>query len=346
MSTLREYLEKVQSGAILSREDMKAAIGAIMDGRCGEAEIAAFLMGLSVRGETADEITGAALALRERASMLAAPADAVDCCGTGGDHSGSYNISTAVALVAAACGVPVAKHGNRAASSKSGAADVLEALGVFLDLPPARLEESLRTIGFAFLMAPRHHGAMKHAVPVRKALGVRTIFNLLGPLANPAGTRRQLIGVYDRKWLVPMAETLAHLGSECAWIVHGADGLDEITVTGETYCVRLEGGNIVEDVLTPDMFGLDISPLATLRGGNAQENAEALEALLRGERGAYRDIVLANCAAVLVIAGKFARHELRQASSLAAEVIDDGRALALLDSYRSFTLAHKESVSA
>lgn len=345
MAVLKPFLEKIQSGVPLSRTDMSEAVGQIMDGRCSEAEIAAFLMGLSVRGETPDEIAGAALALRERAVTIKAPAGTVDCCGTGGDHSGSYNISTAVALVAAACGVPVAKHGNRASTSKSGAADVLEALGVHLDVPTAHLEEALRVLGFAFLMAPRHHQAMKHVVPVRKALGVRTLFNLLGPLANPAGTKRQLMGVYDRKRVLPIAQTLQQLGSEAAWVVHGSDGLDEITVTGETYFARLENGQITEGVLTPEDFGLPRSPLESLRGGDAQTNARAMLAMLEGQKSAYRDIVIANTAAVLVIAGKFPHDALKDAARFAAAAIDAGKALTVLNAYKDFTLEHRERAS-
>lgn len=222
--------------------------------------------------------------MREKATPVRAPHDAVDCCGTGGDGTATYNISTAVALVCAAAGVPVAKHGNRAASSRSGAADVLERLGVNLDAPKERLEAALHEMNFAFLMAPHHHSAMKHVAPVRKKLGRRTIFNLLGPLSNPAGTKRQLIGVYDEKWLVPMAEALRNLGTEKAWLVHGSDGMDEITVTGGTRIALLENGNITEKTLMPEDFGLTTSPAETLRGGDPADNAAALSALLAGEK--------------------------------------------------------------
>lgn len=342
MTILKPFLEKIQNGALLTQPDMSAAVGQIMDGQCSEAEIAAFLMGLSVRGETPEEIAGAAMALRERAVKINAPVGTVDCCGTGGDHSGSYNISTAVALVAAACGVPVAKHGNRASTSKSGAADVLEALGVGLDVPTAKLEDALRTLGFAFLMAPRHHQAMKHVVAVRKALGVRTLFNLLGPLANPAGTKRQLMGVYDRQRVLPIAQTLQQLGSEAAWVVHGSDGLDEITVTGETYYARLDHGQIIEGVLTPEDFGLPRSAPESLRGGDSRMNADAMLAMLAGQKGAYRDIVIANTAAVLAVAGKFSHDALKDAAQAAATAIDSGKALGVLNAYKDFTLEHTE----
>lgn len=337
MPVLQPFLKKIQAQHSLSEHEMIEAMSLVMEGKCSEAEIAALLMGLAVRGETVQEITGAAQVMRSKALTISAPEGAVDCCGTGGDQTGTYNISTAVALVAAACGIPVAKHGNRAASSKSGAADVLEALGVNLDVPYQRLEQALETFGFAFLMAPRHHEAIKHVVAVRKALGVRTLFNLLGPLANPAGTRRQLIGVYDRKWLLPMAETLLRLGTECAWVVHGADGMDEITVCEKTYVARLEGGSIHEEVLTPDDFGLARSRPDDLKGGDAALNAQALLGVLKGTPGAYRDIVLANTAAVLIIAGKFPSGGIKEATRSAAEILDSGKALTLFEGYRDFT---------
>lgn len=345
MAVLQNFLKKIQSQHSLSEHEMIEAMSLVMEGRCSEAEIAALLMGLAVRGETVQEIAGAAQVMRSKALTIAAPEGAVDCCGTGGDLSGTYNISTAVALVAAACGVPVAKHGNRASSSKSGAADVLEALGVKLDLPYQQLEQAMEEFGFAFLMAPRHHEAVKHVIAVRKALGVRTIFNLLGPLANPAGTRRQLIGVYDRKWLLPIVKTLQRLGTECAWVVHGADGMDEITVCEKTFVARLEGGVIREDVLTPEDFGLTRSAPESLKGGDASVNAQALMDVLKGKANAYRDIVLANTAAVLIIAGKFPPASLKEAVRHAAEVIDSGKALALLEAYREFAAVQAKQVA-
>ena len=315
---------------------MIAAMTQIMDGTVSESDLSAFLVNMAERGETVDEITGAARVMREKASGIKAPYGAVDCCGTGGDNSGTYNISTAVALVAAACGVPVAKHGNRAASSKSGAADVLEILGVNLDAPKERLEEALETLHFAFLMAPNHHQAMKHVVPVRKKLGRRTIFNLLGPLANPAGTRHQLIGVFDKKWLMPMAEALRNLGTKTAWIVHGSDGMDEITVTGPTYAAILDHeGHIEEKTLTPEHFGLKPHDLEKLAGGSADENAVALRAVLEGQKCAYRDITLANTAAVLVIHGS--AEDLKDGTRKAAEAIDQGLAMQTLKDYVSLS---------
>ncbi len=332
MTALTDALRIVMQDDTLSAQQMAEAVAVMMDGTASADDMAAFLTRLAKRGETVAEITGAARVLRDRAGMITAPDDALDCCGTGGDGIGTYNISTAVALVVAACGVPVAKHGNRAASSRSGAADVLEALGVPLDVPHETLERALKETSFCFLMAPRHHAAMKHIAPVRKQLGFRTIFNLLGPLANPAGTRRQLIGVYDRKWLVPIAETLARLGTQRAWVVHGHDGLDEITTTGPTAIAMLdEDGSIMERTLEPDDFGLPASDPQHLLGGDAQENATALRALLDGEFSAYRDIVLANSAAVLKIHGFDG--PLPVAVTAAAQAIDNGKALAVLHRY-------------
>ncbi len=317
----------------LSEEEMIEAMTTIMDGKANEDEIALFLTAIAQRGETVDEITGAARVLRSKAATIKAPENALDCCGTGGDGIGTYNISTAVALVAAACDVPVAKHGNRAASSKSGAADTLEALGVNLDVSHEKLSEALQDLNFCFLMAPNHHKAIKHVVPVRKNLGFRTIFNLLGPLANPADTKHQLIGVFDDKWLLPMAETLNRLGTKKAWIVHGSDGLDEITTTGPTHIAMLDNGNISERTLTPEDFGLQTASPESLLGGDAEENAQALQQLLQGAPSSYRDIVLANTAAVLNI---HAGTNLLDAMKQASEVIDNGQALSLLQNYKEF----------
>jgi anthranilate phosphoribosyltransferase len=333
---IKDSLLKIQNGETLTEAQMILTMTQIMDGAAAQEDIAAFLLGLSKRGETVAELTGAARVMRAKALSIMAPADSVDCCGTGGDMSGTYNISTAVAIVAAACGVPVAKHGNRSASSKSGAADVLEALGIDLDIPQNKLEEALRLYNFAFLMAPRHHQAMQNVMPVRRSLGVRTIFNLLGPLSNPAGAQFQLLGVYDRKWILPMAQTLRDLGSKCAWVVHGEDGLDEITTTGKTYVAKLEHGEITEMTLSPEDFGLmKIGRGEDLKGGSAQDNAIALREILEGKKNAYRDIVLANTAAVLMIAGKV--KDLTQGVTLAAKAIDSGAAHDILRDYTEFT---------
>lgn len=340
MST--ESLRKIEDGGFLSEEEMIACMSEIMDGQWNDTEIASFLTGLSARGETVEEITGAAKVMREKALPINAPDGAVDCCGTGGDKSGTYNISTAVAIVAAACGVPVAKHGNRSASSKSGAADVLEALGINLDVPQDKLEEALAKFNFAFLMAPNHHKAMKYVMPVRKALGVRTIFNILGPLANPAKTKFQLLGVYDRALVVPMANVLKNLGTTSAWVVHGSDGLDEITTTGETYIAKLHNGQITEETLSPKDFGLEASNPDDLLGGIPEENAKALREILGGAHNAYRDIVVANTAAVLVISGQ--QSTLKGAADYAAQAIDSGDALNLLNDYAAYTQTYADKV--
>ncbi len=338
MTTLTDILKMIQQGEVLSEPTMHEAMNIIMSGEASDPQIAAFLMGLSLRGETAEEITGAAAVLREKASHIKAPEGTVDCCGTGGDHTGTYNISTAVALVCAACGVPVAKHGNRAASSQSGAADVLEALGVSLDMSKERLETALQQFNFCFLMAQHHHQAMKHVMPVRKSLGFRTLFNLLGPLANPADTKYQLLGVFDKKWMVPMAQALHNLGSHKAWLVHGRDGMDEITLTTDTDIAILENGHITEKTLSPDDFGLPPCAPDDLKGGDSETNAKALHALLEGEQGPYRNIVLANTAAILNIAGK--EHTLKSAVSRASDAIESGAALNILEQYISFSKGH------
>lgn len=339
MSDLKIHLKKLSEHIVLTEEEMVEAMETIMSGDADETEMGQFLTLLAERGETIDEITGAARVMRNKASAINAPENAVDCCGTGGDASGTYNISTAVALVAAGAGVPVAKHGNRAASSKSGAADVLEQLGVNLDLDKEQLESALKQFNFCFLMAPRHHTAMKHVVPVRKKLGFRTIFNLLGPLANPAGTGYQLIGVYDAKLVRPMAEVLKKLGTKRAWVVHGTDGLDEITTTADTCAAILDNGTIENKTLTPADFGLPVADMKDLKGGDASVNAAAIRKLLNGEPSAYRDIVLANAAAVLMIAGK--AETLLDGVTKAAQSIESGDAKAVLDGYAAFTQGGK-----
>ncbi len=329
---MNQYLDLIQNGDSLSESQMIEAMTRIMNGTVSDAEIAAFLLGLAQRGETVEELTGAAKVMRENATTIKAPYGAVDCCGTGGDKSGTYNISTAVAIVAASCGVPVAKHGNRASSSKSGAADVLEAMGVNLSMPKAAQEEALKSLHFAFLMAPNHHTAMKHVMPVRKQLGTRTIFNLIGPLANPAGTRKQLLGVFDKQWVRPMAETLKNLGAQSAWVVHGSDGLDEITTTGSTNIATLDKeGRIEEKEITPEDFGLKTNTPEELLGGDCEENAAALRAVLEGRKCAYRNIVLANTAAVLCIHGS--AENLKEGVQKAAEAIDSGHAMNTLTDY-------------
>ncbi|HNS44253.1 MAG TPA: anthranilate phosphoribosyltransferase [Alphaproteobacteria bacterium] len=333
--TIQKLLQTIRSGNTLSEKEMTHFIDSVLDGHATPAQIGAFLMGISQRGETVEEITGAAKILRKRAAAISAPDGVIDCCGTGGDHSNSLNISTAVSFVVAACGIPVAKHGNRAASSKSGAADVLEHLGINLDLTPEQCAQALKDIGFCFLMAPHHHTSLKPLAALRKELGFRTIFNLLGPLANPADTKLQLLGVFDKNFVRPMAEALKSLGSTRAWVVHGSDGMDEITLTAPTHVAKLENSQITETILTPDDFGLPTISAQDIAGGNAAHNAVRLEDLLNGEKDAYRDIVLANAAACLMIAKK--AETLKNAVELASKAIDTGAAMKLMTDYKNFT---------
>ncbi len=319
----------------LTESQMIENMSEIMNGQWDDHKIEEFLLELSERGETVEEITGAAKVMREKALHINAPENAVDCCGTGGDASGTYNISTAVAIVSAACGVPVAKHGNRSASSKSGAADVLEAMGINLDVPQKKLEDALTQYNFAFLMAPNHHSAMRFVGPVRKKIGKRTIFNILGPLANPAKTKHQLLGVFDHNLVDPIAHVLRNLGTTSAWVVHGSDGLDEITTTTTTSVAKLQNGTITHETLTPEHFGLNTAQAENLKGGEPQENAEALINILKGSKNAYRDIVIANTAAVLSISDK--AKTLASAVSSASSVLDNGKALNIFEQYRDFT---------
>jgi anthranilate phosphoribosyltransferase len=318
----------VADGRPLSPAAAEKAFEIIMSGEATASQMGAFLMALRVRGETVDEIAGAAKVMRAKALHVKAPQGAIDTCGTGGDARGTYNISTGAALVVAACGVPVAKHGNRALSSKSGSADVLAALGVNIDADMALVERSLAEAGIGFLMAPRHHSAMRHVGPTRVELGTRTIFNLLGPLSNPAGTTRQLIGVFHRQWTRPMAEVLGQLGSERAWVVHGSDGLDEITTTGATYVSELKDGKVTAFEVTPEDAGIPRADPDDLKGGDPAANAAAVTGMLAGEPGPYRDIVLLNAAAALVVAGKAA--DLKSGVALAADAIASGKAKAVL----------------
>ncbi|KPL55247.1 anthranilate phosphoribosyltransferase [Prosthecomicrobium hirschii] len=329
MTDLKALIGKAATGATLSREEARTAFDVMMSGEATPAQIGGFLMALRVRGETVDEITGAVETMRDKMLRVAAPADAIDIVGTGGDGSGSYNVSTCSAFVAAACGVPVAKHGNRALSSKSGAADVLTALGVKIDIGPDRIAECIRVAGLGFMFAPAHHSAMKHVGPARVELGTRTMFNLLGPLSNPAGVKRQMTGVFARSWVEPIARVLGNLGAARAWVVNGSDGLDEITVTGPTTVAEWRDGRVATFEVSPEDVGLDRADPADLRGGDGPENAEALRAVLDGRKGAYRDIVLMNAGAALVVAGK--ADGLKDGVAQAARAIDEGGARARLD---------------
>lgn len=324
MNEFRRLIGHVAGGGQLTADDAYTAFDIMMSGNATPSQMGAFLMGLRVRGETVDELTGGARAMREKALMIEAPEDAIDTCGTGGDASGTLNISTATSLIVAACGVPVAKHGNRALSSKSGAADVLAALGVNIEADMGLVHKALWQAQICFLMAPRHHGAMRHVAGTRVELGTRTIFNLLGPLSNPARAKRQLIGVFAREWIEPMARVLANLGSEHVWVVHGSDGIDEITTTGPTAVAELKNGEVSTFDVSPDQIGLPLADPNDIKGGTAKENAAALTALLDGQPGPYRDIALINAAAALVIAGKAV--DLAVGAARAADAIDTGKA--------------------
>jgi anthranilate phosphoribosyltransferase len=328
MPELKPFLAKVANGDRLSRDEAREAFDILMSGEATPSQIGGFLMALRVRGETVAEITGAVSTMRAKMLPVVAPANAVDIVGTGGDGAGTYNISTLASLIVAGAGVPVAKHGNRALSSKSGTADALSALGVNLEIGPELIAKCIREASIGFMFASMHHAAMRHVGPSRVELGTRTIFNLLGPLSNPAGAKRQLLGVFSPQWLIPIAETLREMGSETVWVVHG-EGLDEITTTGTTQVVALEDGKIREFELTPDDFGVPQASLADLKGGDGLVNAAALRAVLGGARNAYRDISLCNAAAALVVAGK--AQTLKDGMTIAARSLDEGGAAAALD---------------
>jgi anthranilate phosphoribosyltransferase len=325
---LKQFIAKAASGQSLTEAEAGEAFEIIMSGNATPSQMGGFLMALRVRGETVEEIAAAARVMRAKALRVAAPANAVDTCGTGGDGVGTFNVSTAAALVVAACGIPVAKHGNRALSSRSGSADVMARLGVNLDCDMSLVEEAIRDVGVGFLMAPRHHAATRHVAPTRVELGTRTIFNLLGPLSSPAGVRRQLVGVYAREWVRPLAEVLQRLGSERVWVVHGSDGSDELTTIGPSHVAELKDGRITTFDVTPEEAGLFRANPSDLRGGDPEANAEAMRAMLNGAPGAFRDIVLYNAAAVLMIADRAAT--LEDGVRIAAEGIDSGAASRIL----------------
>jgi len=329
MSEFTPFNAKIAEGKSLTADEAAEAFAIMMSGEATPAEMGAFLMGLRVRGETVDEITGAAKTMRAKVTGVVAPDDAVDTCGTGGDAKGTYNISTCTAFVVAGAGVPVAKHGNKSVSSKSGSADVLAALGVNLDIPPEAVGNAIREAGVGFMFAPKHHSAMRHVGPVRAELGMRTIFNLLGPLANPAGTKRQVIGVFSREWLVPLAETAGNLGAEHVWVVHGSDGLDELTTTGPTHVAELKDGKVSTFEVTPEDAGLAKAEPEDLTGGEAGDNAEAIKQVLDGKPSAFRDICILNAAAVLVVADKCGT--LKDGAAMAADSIDSGKARQALE---------------
>lgn len=332
---LKPLIKRLAEGDTLDRSDMETCFDTILEGEVGPAQIAAFLTALKMRGETPMDITAGASVLRKRAVTINASDQAMDIVGTGGDGIGTWNISSATAFVVAGCGVPVAKHGNRAVSSKSGAADVLLELGINLDADMSLVQRALDDANICFLMAPRHHSAMRHVGPVRVELGYRTIFNMLGPLSNPALVKRIMIGVFDKAWLHPFAEALATLGTTHAIVVHGSDGLDEVTTTGITHAVCLRDGGIVDMEIHPSAIGVDEADPKDLIGGSPAENAAAMVDLLNGAEGAYRDIVLLNAATALLAGGHV--DTLGEGGDRARHSLDSGAARNALDQLVTIT---------
>jgi len=329
MDDFRSCVAAVARGAPLTATETRAAFALILEGRATPAQLGAFLMGLRMRGETVDEIIGATEAMRAAMVPVDAPPDAIDIVGTGGDGAGTYNVSTLAAIISAACGAPVAKHGGKAASSRSGASDVLGALGVRVGGDPTAAAACLRDVGLCFMAGPTHHPALRHAAPVRAELGVRTIFNLLGPLSNPARVDRQTIGVYSRDWLEPLARVLRALGARRVWLLHGADGLDEATTTTITHVAALERGEIRLFDIAPEDADLPRAASVALVGGDPQHNAAALRAVLAGAKNAYRDIAVLNAAIALVVAERAV--DLREGAREAQRALDSGAAAAKLD---------------
>lgn len=337
MSDQMKPLIAAAADRALTRTEAETAFGMLFEGEATPSQIGGLLMALRTRGETVDEIAGAAASMRAKCNAVRAPEGAIDIVGTGGSGKKTLNISTATAFTVAACGVPVAKHGNKAASSLSGAADALGQSGVNVMVGPEVVEQALAEIGIAFMMAPMHHPAIKHVMPTRLELGTRTIFNILGPLTNPAGVKRQLTGAFSRAMIRPMAETLRELGSDAAWLVHGSDGTDELTITGISWIAALQDGDVVERELHPEDAGLPTHPFEAITGGTPAENAAAMQAVLGGERNAYRDAVLLNAAAALLIAGKAA--DLKAGVEQAAEALDSGAAKDKLAALAALTSA-------
>ncbi|MEE2745280.1 MAG: anthranilate phosphoribosyltransferase [Pseudomonadota bacterium] len=335
MTDMKLFISKVASGKILDEVEAEQAFNIIMSGDATPSQIGGFLMALRVRGEAVSEITGAARALRAKALKIEAPEEAMDVVGTGGDGTGTYNISTGAAIVLAGCGVPVAKHGNRALSSKSGSADVLTSLGLNNEAPFELIKRSIWEVGLGFLMAPRHHSATRHVAGTRIELATRTIFNLLGPISNPCNVKKQLTGVYSRDWVEPIAHTLANLGCERAWVVHGSDGSDELTTTGISYVASLDQGNVEVFEVSPSDAGIEFAKPEQLKGGDSVFNAAAITDMLNGSLGPYRDIVIFNAAAALIVGGKAT--SLSQGTKIAAEAIDSGQAKSVLEKMLKIT---------
>ena len=335
MTDLKQLLAIAATGQALTEDQAEAAFDIMMSGNATPSQMGGFLMALRVRGETVAEITGAVRAMRAKMLTIEAPEGAIDVCGTGGDATGTYNISTASQFVLAGCGVPVAKHGNRALSSKSGAADVLATLGVNIDADMSLVQRALDEVGTCFLMAPRHHSAMRHVGPTRVELGTRTLFNLMGPLSSPARVKRQVVGVFSPDWTVPLAEVLKGLGHERAWVMHGADGMDELSTTGPSVVAELKDGEVRSFEVTPEQAGLPRARLADLKGGDGAQNARVLRAMLGGEHGPFRDAVLLGSAAGLIVAGK--TEDLKQGVAMAAQSVDSGRAMKALEGLIAIT---------
>jgi len=334
---IKEAIDSLVNGADLTEAVMVECMKEIMEGGATDAQIGSFLTALRIKGETVEEITGAAKIMREKAITIRAPGGVLDTCGTGGDMSHTFNISTTTAIVVSACGVPVAKHGNRSVSSRSGSADLLEALGVKIDLPPEKVEKCLFEIGFGFLFAPLFHPAMRYAIGPRREIGIRTLFNILGPITNPANAERQLLGVYADSLTEVLAMVLGNLGAIDAMVIHGKDGLDEISISDATKVSRLEDGKVKNYSLFPEDFGIKRSTIESIRGGNKEENASITLSILNGERGPRRDIVLINSAAALVVAEK--ADDVKAAVAMTEEAIDSGKALEKLEEVKKVSSA-------
>lgn len=326
---IKEAIKMLVGNISLSEEEISECMREIMEGKATDAQIGALLTALRLKGETVEEITGAAKIMREKASAIKAPEGVLDTCGTGGDMSHTFNISTTTAFVVAGAGVPVAKHGNRSVSSQSGSADVLEALGIKIDLLPNKVERCLFETGFGFLFAPLFHPAMKYAIGPRREMGIRTIFNILGPITNPAGAKRQILGVFADKLTEILAMVLGNLGAVDAMVVHGEDGLDEVSISGRTRVSRFKDGHVENFYIEPEDFGLWRNKIEHIRGGNKEDNAEITLCILKGEKGPRREIVLMNSAAALIVAGK--TEDFKLAFSMAADSVDSGRALRKLE---------------
>lgn len=337
VSMIKEAIHMLANNIGLSETEIADSMREIMEGKVTDAQIGAFLTALRIKGETVEEITGAAKIMREKATIIKAPEGVLDTCGTGGDMSHTFNISTTTALIVAGAGIPVAKHGNRSVSSQSGSADVLEALGIRIDLPPEKVEKCLFETGFGFLFAPLFHPAMKYAIGPRREMGIRTIFNILGPITNPAGAKRQILGVFADRLTRTLAMVLGNLGAVDAMVVHGEDGLDEVSISGRTRIARFTGGEVKEFHIDPEDFGIWRNSIEHIRGGDKEENAAITISILNGESGPRRDIVLMNAAVAIIVSGK--TEDLKTAFGIAADAIDSGRAMKKLEEVKTVSNA-------